>query len=63
MRRAEENTSVKGQTDRELALLQDERKRRKGEITKANREKVFFRKKKASGEKSTFGIKSPTPKK
>ena len=29
MRRAEENTSVAGQTNRELALLEKERKRRK----------------------------------
>lgn len=38
IRRAEENTSVKGQTGRELALLYEERKRRSGEITKSNRE-------------------------
>ena len=38
IRRAEENTSVKGQTGRELALLYEERKRRAGEITKSNRE-------------------------
>lgn len=38
IRRAEENTSVKGQTGRELALLYEERKRRGGEITKSNRE-------------------------
>ena len=38
IRRAEENTSVRGQTNRELALLYDERKRRNGEITKSNRE-------------------------
>lgn len=38
IRRAEENTSVKGQTSRELALLYEERKRRNGEITKSNRE-------------------------
>ncbi|MGB7842488.1 MAG: proline dehydrogenase family protein [Salinimicrobium sp.] len=38
IRRAEENTSVKGQTSRELALLYEERKRRSGEITKSNRE-------------------------
>lgn len=39
MRRAQENTSVKGQTGRELSLLLEERKRRKGETTKATREK------------------------
>lgn len=38
IRRAEENTSVRGQTGRELALLYEERKRRGGEITKSNRE-------------------------
>jgi proline dehydrogenase len=38
IRRAEENTSVKGQTGRELGLLYEERKRRGGEITKSNRE-------------------------
>ncbi|MDX1603172.1 MAG: proline dehydrogenase family protein [Salinimicrobium sediminis] len=38
IRRAEENTSVKGQTSRELGLLYEERKRRNGEITKSNRE-------------------------
>lgn len=38
IRRAEENTSVRGQTGRELALLYEERKRRSGEITKSNRE-------------------------
>ena len=38
IRRAEENTSVKGQTGRELALLYEERKRRKGEPMKSNRE-------------------------
>ena len=38
IRRAEENTSVKGQTSRELGLLYEERKRRGGEITKSNRE-------------------------
>lgn len=38
IRRAEENTSVKGQTGRELALLYEERKRRSGEIMKSNRE-------------------------
>lgn len=38
IRRAEENTSVKGQTSRELSLLYEERKRRNGEITKSNRE-------------------------
>ncbi|MCF4101706.1 proline dehydrogenase family protein [Gillisia sp. M10.2A] len=38
IRRAQENTSVKGQTGRELALLMEEKKRRKGETTKANRE-------------------------
>ena len=34
IRRAQENTSVKGQTGRELALLIEEKKRRKGEPTK-----------------------------
>ena len=38
IRRAQENTSVKGQTGRELSLLIEERKRRKGEPAKANRE-------------------------
>ena len=38
IRRAQENTSVKGQTGRELALLLEEKKRRKGEVTKATRE-------------------------
>ena len=38
IRRAEENTSVKGQTSRELALLYEERKRRNGEISKGNRD-------------------------
>ncbi len=38
IRRAEENTSVKGQTGRELALLYEERKRRSGEVTKSTRE-------------------------
>ncbi len=38
IRRAQENTSVKGQTGRELALLIEEKKRRKGEPTKGNRE-------------------------
>lgn len=38
IRRAEENTSVKGQTGRELSLLYEERKRRSGELTKSNRE-------------------------
>lgn len=38
IRRAEENTSVKGQTGRELSLLLEEKKRRRGEVTKANRE-------------------------
>ncbi len=61
MRRAEENTSVKGQTGRELALLQEERKRRKGEITKSDREKVFSGKIKASTEKSSSRTKTPTP--
>ncbi len=60
MRRAEENTSVKGQTGRELCLLEEERKRRKGEITKANREKEYSRKKKASREKSPSHMKTPT---
>lgn len=39
IRRAQENTSVRGQTGRELALLLEEKKRRKGEETKATREK------------------------
>lgn len=39
IRRAAENTSVRGQTGRELSLLYEERKRRSGEITKSNREK------------------------
>ena len=39
IRRAEENTSVKGQTGRELSLLYEERKRRSGKIMKSNREK------------------------
>jgi len=39
IRRAQENTSVRGQTGRELSLLIEERKRRKGEITKATRDK------------------------
>lgn len=38
IRRAEENTSVKGQTGRELSLLYEERKRRKGEVMKSTRE-------------------------
>ncbi len=38
IRRAEENTSVKGQTGRELGLLYEERKRRSGETMKSNRE-------------------------
>lgn len=38
IRRAEENTSVKGQTSRELGLLYEERERRSGGITKSNRE-------------------------
>ncbi len=39
LRRAQENTSVKGQTGRELGLLREERKRRKGdESTKHHRE-------------------------
>lgn len=38
IRRAEENTSVRGQTGRELSLLYEERKRREGEIMKSNRE-------------------------
>lgn len=37
LRRAQENTSVKGQTGRELSLLREERKRRKGEPTKHDR--------------------------
>jgi proline dehydrogenase len=44
IRRAEENTSVKGQTGRELSLLLEEKKRRRGEITKANREPRTARK-------------------
>ncbi|MDT0685836.1 proline dehydrogenase family protein [Autumnicola psychrophila] len=38
LRRAQENTSVKGQTGRELSLLMEERKHRKGEPNKAHRE-------------------------
>ncbi len=39
LRRAQENTSVKGQTGRELSLLREERKRRKGDSsTKSHRE-------------------------
>lgn len=39
LRRAQENTSVKGQTGRELALLREEKKRRKGDkSTKHHRE-------------------------
>lgn len=38
IRRAEENTSVRGQTNRELSLLYEERNRRNGQITKSNRE-------------------------
>ena len=39
LRRAQENTSVKGQTGRELSLLREEKKRRKGdESTKHHRE-------------------------
>lgn len=38
IRRAQENTSVRGQTGRELSLLMEERKRRKGETSKATRE-------------------------
>lgn len=37
IRRAQENTSVKGQTGRELALLYEERDRRNGKIMKSNR--------------------------
>ena len=61
MRRAEENTSVKGQTGRELSLLLEERKRRKGEITKANREKPFKRKKTTYKENPTARMKTPRP--
>lgn len=45
IRRAQENTSVRGQTGRELSLLIEEKKRRKGEITKATREKKYSREK------------------
>ncbi len=38
LRRAQENTSVKGQTGRELSLLREEKKRRKGQPTKNDRE-------------------------
>lgn len=38
IRRAEENTSVQGQTGRELSLLYEERKRRRGEVMKSTRE-------------------------
>ena len=34
IRRAQENTSVKGQTGRELALLREEKQRREGTFTK-----------------------------
>ncbi|HSP12583.1 MAG TPA: proline dehydrogenase family protein [Salegentibacter sp.] len=37
LRRAQENTSVKGQTGRELSLLREEKRRRKGEPTKHDR--------------------------
>lgn len=37
LRRAQENTSVKGQTGRELSLLEEEKKRRKGQPTKHDR--------------------------
>ena len=37
IRRAEENTSVKGQTGRELSLLYEERKRRNGQVMTSNR--------------------------
>lgn len=37
LRRAQENTSVKGQTGRELSLLEEEKKRRKGLPTKHDR--------------------------
>ena len=43
IRRAKENTSVKGQTGRELSLLYEERRRRSGEITKSNRERELTR--------------------
>lgn len=45
IRRAQENTSVRGQTGRELSLLLEERKRRKGETSKATREIRSNRKK------------------
>jgi proline dehydrogenase len=32
LRRAEENTSIAGQTGRELSLIEQERKRRKGRV-------------------------------
>ncbi|MDN3594030.1 proline dehydrogenase family protein [Zunongwangia endophytica] len=38
MRRAQENSSVKGQTGRELSLLLEERKRRKGHVTRHDRQ-------------------------
>ena len=38
MRRAQENSSVKGQTGRELSLLLEERKRRKGHETRHDRQ-------------------------
>lgn len=60
IRRAEENTSVKGQTGRELALLLEERKRRKGEVTKANRVKNFTRKKRVPNEKLASRSKKST---
>lgn len=37
MRRAQENTSVRGQTGRELSLLREEKKRRKGQPAKSDR--------------------------
>ncbi|MGY5849486.1 proline dehydrogenase family protein [Salegentibacter sp. F14] len=37
LRRAQENTSVKGQTGRELSLLREEKRRRKGHPTKHDR--------------------------
>lgn len=49
IRRAEENTSVKGQTGRELSLLIEEKKRRKGEPTKATRQKRIAREKEHVG--------------
>ena len=47
IRRAEENTSVAGQTSRELTLIQAERKRRKLVMTSREELKVLLTKNKA----------------